>query len=78
VWIDKCKAVSTLQVLQRHALKQRRLARAGLADDVDVGKPVLGLDTNARLSLRKSTRAIFMIPDEDIGLVHHRVRTASR
>ena len=42
--VDQREAVAALQVLERHVLQERRFARAGLADDVNMRKPVFVLN----------------------------------
>ena len=44
VGIEQRKALAPANVLQHHGFEQGRFAGTGLADDVDVGKPVLALD----------------------------------
>ena len=41
---DQREAIAALQVLERHVFQERRFARAGLADDVDVRKAIFVLD----------------------------------
>ena len=41
--IDQCKALAALKVLKRHVLQERRFARPGLSDDIQVQKPVFVL-----------------------------------
>ena len=51
--IDQREAVAALQVLKCHSLDQRRFAGAGLADDVDVRKPILSFYAEQLLTIPK-------------------------
>jgi hypothetical protein len=44
VGVDQCHPVAAGDVLADHRLQRRRLAGAGLAEDVDVTQPVSPLD----------------------------------
>jgi hypothetical protein len=44
VWIEQRKALTPAKVLQHHGFEQGRFSGTGLADDVDVGKPITALD----------------------------------
>ena len=53
VWVDQSESMPALQILERHVLQERRFSGAGLADDVDVQKPVFVLDAEDALVAAK-------------------------
>ena len=53
VRVDQGEAVAAFQVLERHVLQERRFARAGLADDVEVQETVFVLDSEDALVVAK-------------------------
>jgi hypothetical protein len=44
-WNSEPKAISTVQVLERHGFDQSRPARTGLSNHIDMQKPIIVFDT---------------------------------
>src|SRR6476620_10237460 len=52
-WNSEPKAISTVQVLERHGFDQSRLARTGLSNHIDMQKPIIVFDTEDAIIVAK-------------------------